>query len=93
MNDLEITKRVAEIDGVPRNIIDNDLFENIYRPLHNGGLICNLIVKYNIDIRHDNRNQIWAEIYDDDDYSLACEAGKSLGVAVCHCLIKAYEYE
>lgn len=97
MNDLEICKRIAEIEGyrwdysVGENKRIMLIHEKIttFNPLTDDALCFKLMVKYKVDIVHDARSHE-AFIFDQENGLLGASVNKNPNRAICLTIIKAH---
>ena len=97
MNDIEICKRIAEIDGYARvratrvtiqvsSEIYGDDFE-LYNPLTDDALCFQLMVKYQVQLCHESPDYSYAQCEHD---VVRYNTGDSPSKAICLAIIEAY---
>ena len=104
LTDLEISKRVAEIEGFefdikngkvlpvdPSNII-TDKLTDVYNPLADKALCFDLMVKYNFDLTSPYRDDDWTvEFWSDGEGDAVAVQDENLQRAICLAIIAMHE--
>lgn len=93
MEDLEICKRIAEIEGVDFSINGEHIFYKVdgwpsaYNPLTDDALCFQLMVKYAVHTGHYGKDELEAYI----DSCMEISAGPTMNHAICLAIIEDHE--
>ena len=106
LSDLEICKRIAEIEGVPHKIDTNYLGEKsallpnsyceknkcsfVYNPLTDDALCFKLMVKYELHLNIDHNTKCWSAC-DGRGHFENNQHDKSPNKAICLAIIEAHK--
>ncbi len=99
MNDIDICKRIAEIEGTYVTVISPSVVQenntwlyntdtgDAYNPLTDDALCFRLMVKYKIQLINDEFSEYYGAFY--KGYYIECESDKSPNKAICLAIIEA----
>jgi len=102
MNDLEICKRIAEIEGLSTlvfngvHLIEREPFEScesaiFYNPLTDDALCFQLMVKYKVKIVFERAPDYYHAIGFYKDNTKFCESDENPNKAICLAIIEAHK--